>query len=99
MSLYKKKELLGLKQMDNNYMKPIKTITQRNLCSHIPKETEKDRLRKSWNQRRLCKEVERNVSFVRTQESIQKNSDCPLTKKFDFVQMNCKADIRLEMCR
>lgn len=66
MSLYKKKELLELKLMDNNYMKSVKTITQRNLYSHIPIETEKDRLRKSWNQRRLCKEVERNVSFVRT---------------------------------
>ena len=47
-SVYKK-EPLGLKLMDNNYIKPVKTITKRNLCSHIPIETEKGKLRKSWN--------------------------------------------------
>lgn len=49
MSLCEKKELLGPKLMDNNYMKPGKTITQRNLCRHVPIETQKGRLRKSWN--------------------------------------------------
>lgn len=47
-SVYKK-EPLDLRLMGNNYMKPVKTITQRNLCSHISIETEKGKLRKSWN--------------------------------------------------
>lgn len=47
-SVYKK-EPLGLKLMGNNYTKTVKTITQRNLCSYISIETEKDKLRKSWN--------------------------------------------------
>jgi len=47
-SVYKK-EPLGLRLMDNNYMKPVKIITQRNLCSLIPTETEKGELRKFWN--------------------------------------------------
>lgn len=38
------------------------------------------------------------VSFVRTEESIRDKSDYPLTEKFGFVQMNCKAYIRLQMC-
>lgn len=38
------------------------------------------------------------VSFVRTQESIKDKSDGPLTEKFGFVQMNCKTDVRLQMC-
>jgi len=37
------------------------------------------------------------VSFVRTQESINDKSDCPLTEKFGFGQMNCKTDVRLQM--
>lgn len=38
------------------------------------------------------------VSFVGTQEAIEDKSDCPLTEKFGIVQMNCKTDVRIQMC-
>lgn len=47
-SVYKN-EPLGLKFTNNNYTKPVKTITQRNLCSHFPIETEKGKCRRTWN--------------------------------------------------
>lgn len=41
LSVHRKKEPLVLKLADNNYIKSVKTIIQRNFCSHFPIETEK----------------------------------------------------------